>query len=101
MDKNVYVVNRGPHNYEEAKGFGDLVYCTDGSLDRYDTAQMYRELKDAMQDSQPEDYLLITSLTSLCCVASAILAAKHQVVNFLIHSKESGYVARSVHLKGL
>ena len=95
MDTLVYVLNKGAHDYSDAVRFGELRFCTDGSMDRYDTNQMYRELSYAMGDSQPEDYILLTSLTSLCSVACAIFAAKHQRLNLLIH-KDTGYVARSI-----
>lgn len=94
----VYVVNRGPHDYSDAQAYGELVYCTDGSLDRYDTAQMYRELSDAMRDSHADDYLLLTSLTSLCVIAASIFVAKHGCLHLLLHSRE-GYVERSIFLK--
>jgi len=61
---------------------------------------MYRELSEAMHDSQDDDYILITSLASLCCVACAIFAAKHQRLNLLIH-KGDGYVSRELYFKGL
>ena len=95
--RKVFIPNKGPHDYTEAERFGDLVFCTVGSLDKFDTAEMYRELDDAMHDSQPDDYLIITSLTSLCSIASAILAAKHKRVNFLIHRGDM-YVPREIHL---
>lgn len=97
----IYIPNRGPHNYAEAERFGDLVYCTTGSLDKFDTAEMFRELSDAMFDSQPEDFILLTSLTSLCSIACAIFAAKHQRVNLLIHKNNEGYVKRELHLRSL
>lgn len=96
----VYVVNRGPHNYSEAERFGSLVYCTDGSLDKYDTAQMYRELCDAMYDSKAEDFILLGSLTSLCCVACSIFVAKHWCINLLIH-RSDGYINRSLYLNNI
>lgn len=91
----VYVLNKGAHNYTDAERFGEIVFCTDGTLDRYDTSQMYRELFAAMKDSMEDDYILLTSLTSLCSVASAIFAAKHGCLNLLIH-KDSGYVERKL-----
>lgn len=96
----VYIPNRGPHNYADAEQYGELVYCTDGSLDKFDTAEMYRQLNDAMVDSAPEDYILLGSLNSLCCIACAIFSAKHQQLNLLIHRMD-GYVARSLYLKNL
>ena len=96
----VYIVNRGPHDYSAAKHYGELVFCTTGSLDKFDTSQMYRELADSLYDSQAEDYILLTSLTSLCCVACGIFASKHQRLNLLLHRGDS-YLARSLHFHEL
>lgn len=91
----VYVVNKGGHDYSPAERFGTLVYCTHGQLSKFDTGQMYREVNEAMKDSEPDDYILLTSLTTLCSVAAAIFAAKHKRVNFLIF-KEDNYVERKL-----
>ena len=93
---HVYIVNRGPHDYSAAKHYGELVFCTTGSLDKFDTSQMYRELHDALYDRQAEDYILLTSLTSLCCVACGIFASKHQRLNLLLH-RADGYISRTLH----
>lgn len=94
----VYVVNKSGHDYRDAERFGTIVFCTTGPIDRWDISQMYREMVEAMYDSQEGDYILITSLTSLCSVACAVFAAKHQMLNLLIH-KGQKYVSRSLHLK--
>lgn len=96
----VYVVNRGGHDYSSAERYGTLVYCTEGQLSKFDTAQMFREVVAAMQDSNEEDFILLTSLTSLCSVASAIFAAKHKRVNFLIF-QDGNYLERKLMLDGL
>ena len=93
--KMVYIPNRGPHDYSEAKSFGQLIYCTEGSLDKFDTSQMFRELTAAMADAQPEDYILLTSLASLCSVACAVFAHRFGRLNLLIH-RGQGYVERSL-----
>lgn len=94
--KKVYVTNKGPHNYTDAEQFGELIYCTDGPLDKFDLSEMYREISSAMADSGPDDYILLTSLTSLCSVACAYFAAKHGELHVLIH-KGDGYVERSIY----
>lgn len=96
----VYVPNRGPHDYSDAERFGELIYCSDGNLDKFDTAQMYRLLTEAMIDSEPEDYILIGSLTSLCCTACSIFAAKHWRINLLLH-RHDGYQARTLMLNNI
>ncbi|MHB8413898.1 MAG: hypothetical protein ACYDB1_00690 [Acidiferrobacteraceae bacterium] len=93
----VYIPNKGAHDYESAKRFGELVFCTDGVLDKWDTSQMYRELSTAMRESHAEDFIVLTSLASLCSIAAAIFAAKHGRLNLLIH-RADGYVARTLML---
>lgn len=91
----VYVVNRGGHDYSAAERFGELVYCSDGEMDKWDINQMYRQMSQALEDSVPEDYILLTSLTSLCSVACAVFAARHGRLNLLIF-KDGAYVARTL-----
>ena len=91
----VYVLNRGAHDYSEAERFGKLIFCTDGVLDKWDTAQMYRELSEAMWDSSPGDFILLTSLTVLCSVACSIFSSKHGRLNLLIF-KDGSYIQRSL-----
>lgn len=91
----VYVLNKSTHDFSEATRFGELVYCTEGSLGKYNTSQMMRELEAAMKDSQPTDYILLTSLATLCSLACSILAVKHGRVNLLIY-KGDGYVERKI-----
>ena len=86
MTSRVYIVNRGAHDYTDAERFGDLVFCTEGSLNKQDISQMYRELLAALEDSVPEDFLVLTSLNSLCSIACAMFAARHHRLNLLIYS---------------
>jgi hypothetical protein len=95
----VFILNRGPHDYSDARRFGELTYCTDGSLDKDDLAQMYRELEPfIVLDSRPEDFILLTSLTSLCSIACAMFAARHGRLNLLIY-RGDGYVAKTIYFK--
>jgi len=94
----VFVLNKGPHDYSDAEYYGELIFCTEGSLDRDDTAQMFRELSPFIEKSQPEDFILLTSLASLCAVASAMFAAKHGRLNLLIYNGD-GYIGRTIHLE--
>lgn len=93
--RRVFIVNDGGHNYADAKRFGEITFCTDKVIRRSDTAQMYRELNCALATADAEDYLLVSSLTSLCIVAAGILAAAHGELHLLIY--EGGqYVARDI-----
>lgn len=94
----VYVLNDGGHDYSDAERFGMLVMCTTGTLDKFDLPQMQAVLAEALADSYPSDYILLTSLTSLCCVATGYMAARHGELHLLVHSsKNNCYVARSLY----
>lgn len=91
----VFVINKGAHDYSAAEAFGQLSYCTEGLVDKFSVSQMVRIFKDKLKDSQPDDYILITSLTTLCSVASAVFALKHGRLNFLIY-RDDRYIERKV-----
>ena len=92
----VYIVNKGGHDYSPAEEFGELVFLTEGVLEPTAVSQMYREIKEKLKNSNPEDYILLTSLTVTCAVAAAIFASKHSRVNFLLFSKGNRYVERTL-----
>ena len=82
--KTVYVLNDGGHDYSGASEFGEVIVCTEGAIPRNDISQMFRLLNPHLEHSKRDDYILIGSLTSLCSVASAIMAAQHGEVHFLV-----------------
>lgn len=99
MQKKVYVVNAGGHNYADAERFGTVVFCTEGPQDKLDVNQMYRNCADTMQDASPDDHILITSLASLCSVACAFFAARFGQLHLLLY-KDGQYISRSLYFDG-
>lgn len=95
MTRKVYVLSNGGHDYTDAERFGEVVICTDGSLDKWDVAQMYRELLMVLKDANADDYILISSLSSLCCVATAIMVETFGRVHFLLY-KGGQYIERDL-----
>ncbi len=92
----VYVLNKGAaHDFSAAEEYGELIYCTHGRLQKYDVGQMVRECSDAMSESMPDDFILLTSLTTLCSVACSLFAVKHNLLNLLIY-KDDKYVVRKI-----
>lgn len=98
MTKRVFIVNNGGHDYSDAERFGEVVFLTDEAIRKDDIHQMYRLLSASLADSQPEDYLLVSSLTSLCMVAAAILADKHGELHLLMF-KDGQYIYRDIILE--
>jgi hypothetical protein len=92
---NVYVVNKSSHDFSEAKAFGNLVYLSEGSLNRYATNNMFRQFNKRMKKSKPEDYIIPCSLNVMNVIAAAIFAAKHQRLNLLLF-KSGKYIERNL-----
>lgn len=84
--RKVFIVNNGGHDYSSAARFGEIVFCTDRPIHRDDVHQMYRELSFALADADAEDYILVSSLTSLCMVAAAIMADRFGELHLLIYN---------------
>jgi hypothetical protein len=91
----VFVLNDGGHDYSSAEKFGKIVFCTEGFIDRYDVAQMYRELSVCLLGANPDDYILVSSLSSMCMVATAIMVEQFGELHMLIHNGKE-YVARDL-----
>ena len=89
----VFVPNRGPHDYSAAWDFGELIFCTEGTINRRDFATMQATLEKAMQSATEEDFILLTSLTSLCAVACSIFAVRFGCLNLLVH-EDGEYLER-------
>jgi hypothetical protein len=98
MNPKVFITNKGAHDYSDAERYGDLVFCTEGLIGKFNTSQMVREFESAFVDSTADDYILLTSLTTLCSMACSVFACKHGRLNLLIF-KEDRYVVRKVVLR--
>ena len=96
----VYIPNKGSHDFSDAERFGPLVFLTHGSVKKYQTNTMYRQLVEGMADAIPEDYLLISSLAILNSLCSAILGRRFGRVNYLLYCNGT-YLERTVDIDAL
>lgn len=94
-ERTVFVPNRSNHNFKPAEKFGNLIFLTEGILDPADINNFARIASDAFHNSSPEDYILLSGLTSLCMVMSAVFAAKHNQVNVLVW-RNGHYIERTI-----
>ena len=95
----VFIVNNSSHDFSRAKDFGELVYLSSGPLNRYATNHMHRLFSDKLEDSSPEDYIVLCSLNVMNSIACAIFAAKHQRLNLLLF-KNGRYIERNLIIGG-
>ena len=93
----VYIINRGGHDYSAAKKFGQLVFLSEGPLSKYATSQIYRKFSMKLRESSPTDYLMITGLTTMACIACSCFAFMHGKLNLLLY-KNDHYIERSLSL---
>ena len=91
----VFIPNKSPHDFSMAESFGELVFCTEGLMDRYSTGTMFRALWPHLSQSNPDDLILVTGLVHLNMIAAAIMSYLHGRVNLLLFNGE-GYVKRTV-----
>ena len=95
MSRKVFIISNGGHDYSDAERYGEIIFCTDEVIRKDDVAQMYRVLSEALDQAEADDLLLISSLTSLCTVAAAILAARFGELHLLLY-KDGEYVKRDL-----
>jgi hypothetical protein len=90
----VYVVNKSNHDFSAAKKYGDLVFLSEGPMNRYSTNNMMRVFNERMKHSTVDEYIVPCSLNVMNSIACAIFAHKHGALNLLLF-KEGSYIERN------
>jgi hypothetical protein len=93
--KKVYIVNKSAHDFSEAENYGQIIFLSSGSVNRYQTNSMIRTFVEVMVDSTPEDYIVPCSLNVMNSIACAIFAHKHGTLNLLLYRQGKGYIERN------
>lgn len=88
MTKKVYILADGGHDYSDAERFGTLVFLKIPTYAKWDIARLYDELQEGLKEAEADDLLVVSHLTSHCCVATAIMVEWFGRVNFLIYRKD-------------
>lgn len=91
----VYVPNLASHDFSTAAKYGELVYITVGSQNRFAVDSMVRAWAKALKKSASDDYIIISGLSHHNAIGTAIFGMLHKKLNLLIY-KGTGYVARTV-----
>lgn len=96
----VYIVNNGGHDYSDANRFGRIQFLSAGPVSKFAISKMYREFAMKLRESTDSDYILLTGLTTMACVACSCFAFLHGRINLLIF-KNGKYVERKLVLSEL
>ena len=90
----VFIVNKSAHVFGPAEKYGEVVFLSEGSMNRYATNSMVRQFESVMKDSSPEDRIVPCSLNVMNSIACAIFAHKHGRLNLLLY-KDGVYIERN------
>jgi hypothetical protein len=91
----VFVVNKSNHDFSDAEKYGELIFMSEGIVNRFSTNNMIRQFQESMANSTEEDLILLCSLNVMNSIACAIFAHKHGRVNLLLFKESSGrYIER-------
>jgi hypothetical protein len=94
-NKRVYIVNKSAHDFSEAEKFGQLVFITEGRLNRFSVNDMHRQTVEVLLGSTMFDYIVPCSLNVLNSIVCATFAVKHNRLNLLLF-KQGDYLERNV-----
>lgn len=94
MSKRVFIVNKSTHDFSPAEQYGDLIFLSEGPMNRYATNNIFRSFKEVMNESSPSDYIVPCSLNVMNSIACAIFARKHGRLNLLLY-KNGSYIERN------
>lgn len=90
----VFIVNKSSHDFSAAKPYGEIVFLSEGPMNRYSTNNMHRQFKEAMKNSDAGDYIVPCSLNVMNSIACALFAYKHGRLNLLLF-KNGEYLERN------
>ena len=93
--KKVFIINKSAHDFSAAEEYGELVFMSEGSMNRYATNNMHRMFSEHLENSTPEDFIVPCSLNVMNSIACAIFARMHGKLNLLLF-KEGEYVERNL-----
>ena len=101
--RRVWVVNDGGHCYEPAKSYGELIFMSHSTIDKFQVSKMTRGFFDFLKDSEPNDYLLVSGPTIANICAAAVFVSIHRRVNLLLWRgsdvDEGKYLVRTIDLR--
>ena len=100
MTRKVFILGDGGHDYSDAERFGDLTLIDIPPTVKWDMSAVYDILKRELKDSTADDFIIISHMTSICCIATAIMVEWYGKVNYLTFYK-GRYSEKTISLDNL
>lgn len=95
----VLVINKSCHDFSPAEQYGKLIYMSEGVLERFSTTKMFRTFKPFIDESTPDDLILVTGMTNMSVIVCSMFAHKHGRINLLLYKEQrtgGRYLKRTV-----
>ena len=99
LKPRVFVTNYGGHDYDEAKSFGEIRWVTRGFVSFQSLDRVKFLVAEAITDSRPDDYLLISGRAIISVLAALVWFHKHSIVRLLVFDQKGGNKYREVVIK--
>lgn len=98
MNAKVYISNLSPlQKYESAKLYGALVPLTKGNVPIFKTTAIQEEIKAGLEDSTPDDFLIISGSAVIAALVMGIWLTLHPTCKLLLYDKrEDSYSLRVI-----
>lgn len=98
----VYVPNQSFHDFSDAERYGELVFLTQGTINRMKINNVFRQVATLMADADAGDYLLVSGPTTVNMVAASLLAYRFGRLNLLLYDGYAGrYMSHSIVLSNM
>lgn len=92
----VYIVNKSNHDFSAARKFGEFHFLSEGSQNKFQTNNIFRQFQEELKDSKANDYIVLCSLNVMNSIACAIFARMHGTLNLLLYKNSEGiYIERN------
>lgn len=88
MTPRVFITNSAGHDFSNAKQFGELVWVTKGFVSFHSLDRLKHILSEKLQDTNKDDYLLLSGTQVICVVSALVWYEKHKQINILVHDKK-------------
>ena len=82
---NIYITNRGCHDFSAAHRYGTLIDLTQGHYNLLSLGRMWRTMYPILSSSSHEDMILVCGPTIMNIVASSIFLLRHNKLNLLLY----------------
>lgn len=97
----VFVVNKSGHDFSAAVEYGELHFLSEGPINKFAVTKIYRQFAEAFRQSSSDDYIMISGLTVMACIACASFAYLHGGKLNLLIFKDNRYIERRLMLSEL